>query len=415
MKIEEIDIDKLIPYEFNNKIHDVTQINRIANSIKEFWFLQPLVIDKDNIVIVWHGRLEWAKKLWLDKVPCVKAENLTEQQIKKYRILDNKLNESERDIENLKLELEDLGDLSIWDLDLQVEDLFPELWEQTEEKEIIEDEIKEVRPAKIVRGGDSFILWKHHLLCGDSTSEEDVGKLMDGELADMVFTDPPYWVSYTEKNEFLNSVDNWQRLTDAIQNDSKTPEEMQEFREEAFENIDRYSKDCMSYYITAPQGWELLLLSTSLMNTWLQLRHTLIRNKNNHVLWRCDYNYKHEPILYWRKTKWTHKFYWKGEFKTSVRDIPKPNNSDLHPTMKPVRLVVNCILNNTQKWDSVLDLFWWSWTTLIACEQTERKCYMMEYEPKYIETIIRRFHELNPEAEIKCLNREIDINEILAD
>ena len=153
MKIEEIDIDKLIPYEFNNKIHDVTQINRIANSIKEFWFLQPLVIDKDNIVIVWHGRLEWAKKLWLDKVPCVKAENLTEQQIKKYRILDNKLNESERDIENLKLELEDLGDLSIWDLDLQVEDLFPELWEQTEEKEIIEDEIKEVRPAKIVRGG----------------------------------------------------------------------------------------------------------------------------------------------------------------------------------------------------------------------------------------------------------------------
>ena len=133
------------------------------------------------------------------------------------------------------------------------------------------------------------------------------------------------------------------------------------------------------------------------------------------MLWRCDYNYKHEPILYWRKTKWIHKFYWKGEFKTSVRDIPKPNNSELHPTMKPVRLVVNCILNNTQKWDSVLDLFWWSWTTLIACEQTERKCYMMEYEPKYIETIIRRFHELNPEAEIKCLNREIDINEILAD
>jgi len=154
MKIQEISIDKLIPYEFNNKKHDETQINRIANSIKEFWFLQPLVIDKDNIVIVWHGRLEGAKKLGLETVPCIKAENLTEQQIKKYRILDNKLNESERDIENLKLELEDLGDLSIWDLDLPIEDLFPDLWEKEPEEELEEDEAPEAsQEAKIARGG----------------------------------------------------------------------------------------------------------------------------------------------------------------------------------------------------------------------------------------------------------------------
>lgn len=132
MNIESISIEKLIPYEFNNKVHDETQVNRIANSIKEFWFLQPIVIDKDNVIIVWHGRLEWAKKLWLKEVPCVRAENLTETQIKKYRILDNKLNESERDIDNLKVELDDLPDLNIWDIWLMKDDLFPDLFSELE-------------------------------------------------------------------------------------------------------------------------------------------------------------------------------------------------------------------------------------------------------------------------------------------
>lgn len=127
MEIIEKDINSLIPYEFNNKIHDETQVNRIANSIKEFWFLQPLVIDKNNIVIVGHGRLEGAKKLWLEKVPCLQVENLTEEQIKKYRILDNKLNESDYDLANLKLELDWLPDLNFGDLELNVEDMFPEL------------------------------------------------------------------------------------------------------------------------------------------------------------------------------------------------------------------------------------------------------------------------------------------------
>lgn len=126
MKIIEKSLNSLIPYEFNNKIHDETQINRIANSIKEFWFLQPVVIDKNNIIIVWHGRVEWAKKLWLDKVPCIQVEDLTDEQIKKYRILDNKLNESEYDLANLKLELDSLPDLNIWDLELSASTLFPE-------------------------------------------------------------------------------------------------------------------------------------------------------------------------------------------------------------------------------------------------------------------------------------------------
>lgn len=126
MQIVEVDVDKIIPYEWNNKIHDETQVNRIANSIKEFWFKNPIVLDKNNIIVNWHGRLEWAKKLWLKKVPCIIADDLTDEQIKKFRILDNKLNESEWDLANLKLELDSLWDLSMWELQLSVSDLFPE-------------------------------------------------------------------------------------------------------------------------------------------------------------------------------------------------------------------------------------------------------------------------------------------------
>lgn len=127
MKIIEKDINSLIPYQFNNKVHDVTQINRIANSIKEFWFTQPVVIDKNNIIVIWHWRIEWAKKLWMTKVPCVVMDDLSDVQIKKLRILDNKLNESDYDIANLRLELESLPDLNFWDLELQTSELFPEL------------------------------------------------------------------------------------------------------------------------------------------------------------------------------------------------------------------------------------------------------------------------------------------------
>ena len=150
MEIIEKNSNELIPYEFNNKIHDETQINRIANSIKEFWFTQPIVIDKNNIVIIGHGRLEAAKKLWLEKVPCVITDNLTEAQIKKLRILDNKLNESEYDLANLKLELDSLEDLNFWDLEFTKWELFPEM-EQIEfdpnnvefqaNKEIEEDDL----------------------------------------------------------------------------------------------------------------------------------------------------------------------------------------------------------------------------------------------------------------------------------
>lgn len=147
MKVENINVEQLIPYEFNNKIHDEQQINRIANSIKEFWFLQPLVIDKNNIVVVWHWRLQGAMKLWLKEVPCIRVENLSETQIKKYRILDNKLNDSEWDLWNLKLELDDLWELNFWDLELEIGDIFPEMQTDEFNPDDVEDDFKE-KPTK---------------------------------------------------------------------------------------------------------------------------------------------------------------------------------------------------------------------------------------------------------------------------
>lgn len=169
MKIESVKIEKIIPYELNNKIHDETQVNRIANSIREFWFLQPLVIDKNNIIIVWHGRYEASQKLWLKEIPCVRAENLTDEQIKKFRILDNKLNESAWNMENLKVELQELWNLDIWELELSVEELFPDLqFDEEEEKEIEEDESPEVEAKAKIVGGGTYLFFDSTVYCAET-------------------------------------------------------------------------------------------------------------------------------------------------------------------------------------------------------------------------------------------------------
>lgn len=411
MEIKEVNVNDLIPYEFNNKIHNREQVNRIANSIKEFWFLQPLVIDKNNILIVWHGRLEWAKKLWLKTVPCVYADNLTEQQIKKYRILDNKLNESERDIENLKLELDELPDLNIWELELDVKDLFPELVDQEEENEIVEDEAPEVqKEAKMVRGGDLFILWNHRLLCWDSTKIEDVEMLMDGTQADMVFTDPPYWVSYTggmkmEDGKIESNGKN------QIKNDNLDYDNLYKFLYDVFVNIKMHTISKSAFYIfyTHSRTREFL---NALHDAWLRQRSIIIWYKTSWWFWdfMAQYMNAYEPCIYWSNWDCVNR-YWPTNEKT-IREIDKEKKCDLHPTMKPIAVVSRAVKNSSKKWESVLDLFGGSWSTLIACEQLDRKCYMMELDPKYIEVIIKRFHNINPGAEIKCLNRDLDLNQL---
>jgi DNA modification methylase len=229
-------------------------------------------------------------------------------------------------------------------------------------------------------------------MCGDSTSAEDVAKLMDGEKADMVFTDPPYNVNYSDKNKFLNAIDHGTIVQEDIQNDNMVDDETarKKLWEPAFCNMAENADEYCSLYVTMPQGGAHMMMMMAAAACW-KVKHELIWVKNHHVLGRTDYYYKHEPILFGWKEK--HKFYGKGEFDKSVWEIPKPQKSDLHPTMKPIRLIANAILNSSKENDLVLDLFGGSGSTLIACEQLNRKCYMMELEPKYIDVIIARWEK----------------------
>lgn len=408
MKIEYLNVENLIPYEFNNKIHDEDQINKIANSIKEFGFLQPVVVDKDNVIVVWHWRVSWAKKLWITEVPCIKAENLTEAQIKKYRIIDNKLNESERNEENLKLEIEELWDLNFWDIQMDLSDF--NLSMDNNDTEIIEDDIPEIDETKelIVKEWDIFQLWNHRLMCWDSTKIEDVELLMDWKESDMVFTDPPYlmWFEWNVHADWSKSFNakHW-----AIKNDKMSREDWDQFILDMFSMIQQFN--LWAYYVCFYRLW-LDYIFRALDTLGNKYKALIIRNKWNHTLSNSDYMSKYEPIVYgWFNN---HNFYWdRSNF--DIRDIERTKKNDLHPTMKPVALVDKAIKNSSKKWDIVLDLFMWSWTTMIACEQNNRICYWMELDPKYVEVIIKRFHQFSPSSEIKCVNRDIDLEILLDD
>jgi len=231
------------------------------------------------------------------------------------------------------------------------------------------------------------------LICGDSTDPAVIDRLMDGVKADMVFTDPPYNVDYSDKNKFLNNADKGNRIQEDIENDSFADDEQAKNNlwTPAFSNMLLYSKDECSIYVTMPQGGTHMMMMSIHEAGW-KVKHELIWVKNNHVLGRTDYFYKHEPILYgWNKK---HKFYGNGEFDKSVWEIPKPQKSDLHPTMKPIALIANALKNSTKEKDNVLDVFGGSGSTLIACEQLKRTCYMCELDEHYCDVIIQRWENL---------------------
>ncbi|HEY9705863.1 MAG TPA: site-specific DNA-methyltransferase, partial [Allocoleopsis sp.] len=256
------------------------------------------------------------------------------------------------------------------------------------------DEVPEIESIETrVKSGDIWQLGKHYLLCGDCTIERNIRELVGGNKIDMVFTDPPYGVSYADKNRYLNTIAPGNRIQVPIENDHLDIDGCKELWINAFKTIGEYFNEYSSYYVTSPQGGDLYLMMMMMIKEagW-QLKHNIIWNKNNHVLGRCDYNYKHEPIIYGWKNK--HKFYGNGHFKTSVWDIPKPQKSELHPTMKPIELVENCILNSTEEKMIVADPFLGSGTTLIACEKTNRICYGTELSPKYCDVILTRWEKL---------------------
>jgi site-specific DNA-methyltransferase (adenine-specific) len=267
------------------------------------------------------------------------------------------------------------------------------------QKQAQEDNFDPDKPMETVcKKGDIWKLGNHRLMCGDSTDAGDVALLMNGEKATLFLTDPPYGVSYGDKNRFLNTLAKGNSIQKPIENDHHSEDEMFEIWKKAFSNANEVTEGCMSYYVFGAQGGELLLLLLALKESNLAPRHGLVWVKNNHVLGRSDYNYKHEPITYGWKTDGTHHFY--GGFKTSVFEYDKPQKSDLHPTMKPVPLISELIINSSRDGEIVLDLFGGSGTTLIAAEQLNRKCYMMELDPHYCDVIIARWEKLtNQKAE----------------
>lgn len=377
MKIETAKIGDLIPYEFNNRVHGEEQVDRIANSIKEFGFNQPIVVDESNIILVGHGRLAAAKKLKLKDVPILRKAGLSETQKKAYRILDNKLqNDSTWDFNNLELELgflEDNGlDLESWGLD-DLRDLFPE-----PEVEVTEDDFEPDLDAETyIKAGDLLELGKHRLLCGDSTLAEDVEKLANGKLVDMVLTDPPYGVSYVGKTSSA--------LT--IENDSLDEAELSSLVLKAFDLADKICRGGGYWYATVPARPLHILFAEDWKKRGI-LRQIMVWVKDSLVLGHSEYHYQHEPILFgWKEGK-RHKN--PDRSRTTVWSYDRPKANREHPTMKPIPLWAQAIKDGSIQGEVVYDCFLGSGTTLIAAEQLDRICYGMELSPKYCQVIVDR-------------------------
>lgn len=250
--------------------------------------------------------------------------------------------------------------------------------------------------------GEIWELGVHRLMCGDSTDTQTLETLMGGVLADMVFTDPPYGVSIGDKNKLLNSVQKGGRCTENIKNDKLSTYELYAILVKAMVNVRNNCKDDACYYVTSPQGGELGMMMMMMMkDAGIPVRHMLIWEKNSATfsLGRLDYDYQHEPIFYtWTKS---HHNYRAGDYRTTVWKYDKPRKCDLHPTMKPVELVANCLMDATREGDTVLDVFGGSGTTLIACEQLNRKCRMMELDPHYCDVIMARWEKLTGQKAVK--------------
>ena len=392
-------IADLTPDGENFNRHTEFGYKLLEDSLRKFGAGRSVLVDKDGNIIAGNGVVETAAAIGMEDVVVVKTDgkklvvvqrddlSLDSKEGRELALADNMTALKGIDIDLDKVK-ETLGDdlAKAWGMEI------PEVQKQAQEDDFDPDNPVET----VCKKGDIWKLGTHRLMCGDSTDSASVALLMDGEKADMCFTDPPYGVSYADKNAFLNAISFGHRIQEPIANDHETPKEMHEFWLNVFNIIGEFTSDCMAYYITAPQGGELLLLLLQAIqeSETLALKHMLIWNKNNHVLGRCDYNYKPEPIIYGWKKKGTHHFVGGSKFKTSVWDIPKPMKSDLHPTMKPVELVSACLLDNSVEGQSVLDLFGGSGTTIIAAEQLNRKCYMMELDPHYCDVIIARWEKL---------------------
>jgi DNA modification methylase len=385
--VEWRDPSSLIPYINNAKTHPPEQIAKIAASIVEFGFDQPIVVDGQGIVIKGHGRLAASLQLGLKRVPVVVRTDLTPSQIKASRLADNKTAESPWDEELLRLELGmlreqdyDLGLTGFADDEIEALLVDPD-GESTGLTD--EDAVPEAQETAVTVPGDVWLLGDHRLVCGDSTQMEAVEEVLAEGLADMVFTDPPYNVNYG-----ATMKDKLRGKNRAIRNDN-LGDGFEQFLRDACANILAVTKGAVYICMSSSELHTLHKAFTEAGGHWSTF---LIWAKNTFTMGRSDYQRQYEPILYGWKEGSDH--YWCGaRDQGDVWFVKKPVANDLHPTMKPVELVERAIRNSSKSRDTVLDPFAGSGSTLIACEKTGRQARLIELEPKYCDVIIRRFQE----------------------
>jgi len=389
---------EIIPYINNSRTHSEQQIQQVAASIKEFGFTNPILIDQDGGIIAGHGRLLAAQLLQMDDVPTITLEGLSETDKKAYVIADNQLAlNAGWDIDLLKLEIDNLSEL---DFDISLlgfdDDFLSSLVDDVEGK-TDEDAVPEAPEIPVTVEGDVWILGNHRLMCGDSTSIDAVDRLMDGQKADMVFTDPPYNVDFsgsmgdtTKNGKKVSMKDGYipaNSVHEDIKNDKKSADDFGVFISDVLSSIKQY---CAGGWYICFASSTLNQLLTPLIENEMKWKSIIIWNKNQSPMGGGHFRKKYEPIVY---GYFNNAFYGKEYSEDDVWDVSRTLKNDLHPTMKPVELVERAIGFSSIAGGVVLDIFGGSGSTLIACEKTNRHSRLMELDPKYCDVIIKRWQE----------------------
>ena len=412
MQIIQKKLADIVPYANNTKKHDETQIKNVAESIKKYGWVQPIVIDNDGTIVIGHCRALAAEKLGIKEVPCVVVSDLTEEEINALRIVDNKTNESPWDFDLLSAELPEI-DLSDFEFDFEIEDEEEEteIVEDEEETKIVEDEAPEVDEdaEPITKLGDIWQLGRHRLMCGDSTDKATVEFLMDGKKADMVFTDPPYGYNYQsnmrEKTSKFDMIENDDKILDffpCIQSVCdgwvyicttwKTADKWIELFKQYYDltNViiwDKGGGGIGDLFHTFSTDYEMILVCNN--------GHE-IKGKRYGSVW----NFTNQEITKMEKEELLNIVLEQKKFYSIWQEKKDNPNEYVHPTQKPVSLSARAIRSSTDIGDNVVDLFGGSGSTVMACEQTGRSCYTMELDPKYCDVIIKRWEKFTGEKAV---------------
>ena len=385
-----VDINKLIPYVNNARTHSPEQITKLRSSLREFGFINPVLIDREFNVLAGHGRIAAAKEEGINEVPCVFVEHLSEAQKKAYILADNRMSlDAGWDDELLKVEMASLQEMG-FDVGMtgfdesELADLFADD-NNTSAKDDDFDLTAALEKAAFVQRGDIWTVGRHRLMCGDATSAEDVAALMSGTKANLILTDPPYGVSFRSSSGLT------------IQNDSMKNEEFYNFLLSAFQCMVEHLESGGAAYVFHADT-EGLNFRRAFVDAGLHLAGCCIWVKDSLVLGRSDYQWQHEPVLYGFLQNGKHKWY-SDRKQTTIWNFAKPKRNADHPTSKPLDLLSYPIGNSTQENAVVIDTFGGSGSTLMACEKMNRICCTMELDEKYASVILRRYVEDTGDAD----------------